>query len=45
MLGIIISALLALGFITDGDQATPEIYNQHQTEVNQYIIDMDTDQM
>lgn len=41
MLHIIITALLSLGFITDADQATPEIYQQNQTEVNQYIIDTD----
>jgi hypothetical protein len=45
MLELFIAALLGLGIITSSDQATSEIINQHQTEINQYIIDTDLDQM
>ncbi len=41
MLEIFIAALLALGIITSPDQATQEMVNQNQAEIQQYIIDTD----
>jgi len=43
MLGIFIAALLNLGIITSSDQATQELIDQNQTEINQYIVDTDVD--
>ena len=45
MLEIIIAALLALGIITSPDQATQDMANQYETEIQEYIIQTDVDQM
>ncbi|MFT5167966.1 MAG: hypothetical protein ACI8P3_003205 [Saprospiraceae bacterium] len=45
MLEIFIAALLALGIITSSDQATQELIDQNQTEIQQSIIDTDMEQM
>lgn len=45
MLEIFIAALLALGYISSPDQASQELIDQNQTEINQYIIGTDQDQM
>ena len=45
MIELFVAALFALGIITSSDQATPELIDQHQTEINAYIIDTDTDGM
>jgi len=45
MVELFVAALLALGIITSSDQATPEIIDQHQTEINTYIGEMDSDTM
>lgn len=45
MLQIFIAALLALGIISSPDQATQEMVNQNQAEIEQYIIETDMEQM
>ena len=45
MVELFVAALLALGIITSSDQATPELINQHQTEINAIIDDGDLDGM
>jgi hypothetical protein len=45
MLEIFIAALLALGIITSSDQATQELIDQNQTEIQQCIIETDIEQM
>ncbi len=45
MIELFIAALLALGIITSSDQATQEIIDQNQAEINLYIIDQDNDQI
>ena len=37
MVELFVAALLALGIITSSDQATPEVIDQHQTEINAII--------
>lgn len=43
MLQIFIAALLSLGIITSSDQATQDLIDQNQTEINEYIISTDID--
>jgi len=43
MLEILIVILLSLGIITDSDQATQEMIDQNQIEINEYIGDTDMD--
>ena len=43
MIELFVAVLLALGIITSSDQATQEIIDQHQTEIDAYIIENDTD--
>ena len=45
MIELFVAALLALGIITSSEQATPELIDQHQTEINAYIGDTDVDGM
>ena len=45
MIELFVAALLALGLITSSDQATPELIDHHQTEINAYIGDADVDNM
>ena len=45
MVELFVAALLALGFITSSEQATPELIDQHQTEINAYIGNTDVDGM
>ncbi len=45
MLELIIAALLSLGIITNSEQATQDVIDAHQTEVDDYIINVDTDEV
>lgn len=45
MLEIFIAALLALGIITSPDQATQELIDQNQAEIELYIIETDIEQV
>ena len=45
MVELFVAALLALGFITSSENATQELIDQHQTEINAYIIENDADTM
>ena len=45
MVELFVAALLALGYITSSEQATQELIDQHQTEINAYIIEVDDDMM
>ena len=45
MVELFVAVLLALGIITSSEQATPELIDQHQTEINAYIIEHDVDVM
>lgn len=45
MIELFVAALLALGIITSSEQATQELIDQHQTEIDAYIIETDTDGM
>ncbi len=45
MIELFITALLALGIITSPGQATQELIDQHRTEINEYIINTDVDNM
>lgn len=44
MLQIFIIALMALGIIGSPDEASQELINQNEAEIQQYIIDTDYDQ-
>ena len=45
MVELFVAALLALGIITSSQNATQELIDQHQTEINAYIIEEDMDTM
>ena len=45
MLELFIAALLALGIITGSDQATQELIDQNQAEIQEYIIQTDMEQV
>ncbi len=45
MVELFVAALLALGIITSSDQATQELIDQHQTEINAIIVEGDLDGM
>lgn len=45
MVALFVTVLLALGVITSSDQATQEIIDRHQTEIDAYIIENDMDTM
>lgn len=45
MIELFVAVLLALGVITSSDQATQELIDQHQTEIDAYIIENDVDNM
>ena len=45
MLQLFITILLALGYITNPADANQQLIDEHQVEIQQYIIDSDIDQI